>query len=123
MTAVAIENFVVTGAAGGGGTFNYRASMRLRESGGGAATITGVTLTMTTTSGITVSQEVAPSQAFPTTTLAANSTLESNTLSINGAPVQASQLAVRITYTSASGASQSVQATTNVVYSSVVGKR
>jgi hypothetical protein len=117
VTTVAIENFVVTGSPGVGGTFNYRASLRLRESGGASATITGVTLVMTTTTGITVSQEVSPTQAFPTTTLAENSTLESNTLTITGAPVEARQLTARITYTAANGTSATVQSTTNVTIS------
>ena len=116
MTVVGIENFVVTATPGLGGTFNYRASLRLRESGGGVAAITGVRLTMTTSAGINVSQDVSPTEAFSTTTLVANSTLESNTLTITGAPVQATQLAVRITYTAANGTSSSVQATTTVTF-------
>lgn len=111
---MAIENFTATSTAGGGGTFNYRASLRLRETGGAGATITGVTLTMTQSSGVSVSRDVAPGEAFPVTTLAANGTLDSNTFTVTGAPIQATQLAVRITFTTASGTSSSVQATTNV---------
>jgi hypothetical protein len=111
---VTIENFSATSTAGGGGTFNYRASLRLHETGGAGATITGVTLTMTQSSGVSVSQDVPPGQAFPSTTLAANGTLDSNTLTVTGAPIQATQLAVRVTFTAANGSSSSVQATTNV---------
>jgi hypothetical protein len=113
--AIVIENFTATSTAGPGGTFNYRTSLRLRETGGASATLTGLTLTMTQASGVSVSRDVTPAEAFPTTTLAANGTLDSNTLTVTGAPVQATQLAVRITYTAASGAASVVQATVNVV--------
>jgi len=113
-TAIVIENFTATSTAGAGGTFNYRASLRLRETGGAGATLTGLTLTMTQASGVSVSRDVAPAEAFPTTTLAAHGTLDSNTLTVTGAPIQATQLAVRITYTAASGAASVVQSTVNV---------
>lgn len=111
---VVIENFTATSSAAGGGTFNYRASLRLRETGGAAATITGVSVTLTQTSGVTVTQDVAPADAFPATTVAANGTLTSNTLSVSGVPIQASQVAVRITYTTATGTTTTVQASTTV---------
>jgi hypothetical protein len=111
---VVIENFTATSTSGPAGTFNYRASLRLRETGGASATVTGLTLTMTQASGVTVARDVTPAEAFPTATLAANGTLDSNTLTVTGAPVQATQLAARITYTAANGASSSVQTTTNV---------
>ena len=113
-TVLVIENFTATSTAGVAGTFNYRASLRLRETGGGAATITGVTLTLTQTSGVTVSQDVSPAEAFPGTVVAANGTLMSNTLSVNNAPLQASQVAVRIAFTGTGGASSTVQATATV---------
>lgn len=109
-----IENFTATSTAGPGGTSNYRASLRLRETGGAAATISGVTLTMTQTSGVAVSQDVPPAQAFPATTVAANGTLDSNMLAVNAVPVAASQLAVRVTFTGVNGATGTVQATANV---------
>ena len=108
-TAISIENFTATSTSAGSGTFNYRASLRLRETGGTSATITGVSLTLTQTSGVTVTRDVAPAEAFPTTTIAANGTLESNTLSVNGVPIQASQLAVRITFSGAGGTTGTVQ--------------
>ena len=108
-----IENFTATSTAGPAGTFNYRASLRLRETGGGSATLTGLTLTMTQASGVSVSRDVAPAEAFPSTTISANGTLDSNTLSVGGAPIQATHLAVRITYSGAGGTS-TVQATANV---------
>lgn len=108
-----IENFTASSTPGSAG-FNYRASLRLRETGGAAATITGLTLTVTQTSGVTISQDVAPTQAFPETTVAANGTLDSNTLSVTGAPIQATQLVVRITYTGASGGSRTVEEMTTV---------
>jgi hypothetical protein len=113
-TVLVIENFTATSTAGTGGTFTYRASLRLRETGGGAATITGVTLTLTQPSGVTVSQDVSPADAFPGTTVAANGTLTSNTLSVSNAPLQASQVAVRITFTGTVGASSTVQSTATV---------
>lgn len=109
-----IENFTATSTAGPGGTFNYRASLRLRETGGASVTITGVTVTMTQTSGVSVSQDVPPAQAFSTTSIAASGTLDSNPLTVNSVPIAASQLAVRITYAGVSGGTASVQATTNV---------
>jgi hypothetical protein len=111
---VVVENFTATATSGPAGTFNYRASLRLRETGGASAMVTGLTLTMTQASGVTVARDVAPAEAFSTTTVAANGTLDSNILTVSGAPIQATQLAVRITYTSATGAGSSVQATTNV---------
>jgi hypothetical protein len=114
-TAVAIENFTATSTPGPAGTFNYRAALRLRETGGAGAMLTGVMLTMTQASGVSVSRDVPPAEAFPTTTLAANGTVDSNTLTVTGAPIQATQLAVRITYSTAAGASAAVQATTAVV--------
>ncbi len=113
-----IENFTATSTAGPGGTFNYRASLRVRETGGAAATITGVTLTMTQTSGVSVSQDVAASQAFPSATVTANGTLDSVTLAVDTVPIAASQLGVRITYTSPSGATSTVSASANVTTSS-----
>ena len=113
-TAVVIENFSATSTPGSGGTFNYRASLRLRETGGASATITSVSLTLTQSSGVTVSRDVPPADAFPSVTLAANGTLDSNTLSVGGAPIQATQLAVRITYTGANGGTGAVQAGTTV---------
>jgi hypothetical protein len=112
--ALSIENFTATSTPGAGGTFNYRASLRLRETGGGAATLTGLSLTLTQTSGVTVTREVTAAEAFPATTVAANGTLDSNTLSVSGAPIQASQLAVRITFTGTGGTTGTVQATANV---------
>jgi hypothetical protein len=109
-----IDNLAATSTPGAGGTFNYRASLRLRETGGASATLTGLTLTMTQASGVSVSRDVAPADAFPTTTVAANATLDSNTLSVTGAPIQATQLAVRITYAGTAGATSTVQATTTV---------
>jgi hypothetical protein len=109
-----IENITATSSAGGGGTFNYRASLRLRETGGASATITGVSVTLTQTSGVTVTQDVAPADAFPATTLAANGTLTSNPLNVSSVPIQASQVAVRITYTPAAGMTATVQATATV---------
>lgn len=114
-TAVVIENFTATSTTGPAGTFNYRASLRLRETGGASATLTGLTLTMTQASGVSVSRDVPPAEAFATTTLAANGILESNTLTVTGAPIQATQLAVRISYSAAAGASATVQASTTVV--------
>jgi hypothetical protein len=112
--AVTIENFSATSTAAGGGTFNYRALLRLRETGGASATITGVSLTLTQTSGVTVTRDVPPGDAFSSVTLAANGTLDSNTLSVTGAPIQASQLAVRITFTGANGGTGTVQAGTTI---------
>ena len=112
--ALSIENFTATSTSGAGGTFNYRTSLRLRETGGGAATITGVSLTLTQTSGVTVTRDVTPAEAFPAATVAANGTLDSNTLSVTGAPIQATQLAVRITFTGTTGTTGTVQATANV---------
>ena len=110
-----IENFTATSSAGPGGTFNYRASLRVRETGGATATITGVTLTMTQTSGVSASQDVTTGQAFPSPTVNANGTLDSTTLTVNTVPIAASTLAVRITYTSPNGATSTVSATANVV--------
>ena len=112
--ALGIENFTATSTPGAGGTFNYRASLRVRETGGGAATITVLSLTLTQASGLTVTRDVAAEEAFPATTIAANGTLDSNTLSVSGAPIQATQLAVRITFTNATGTSGTVQATANI---------
>lgn len=109
-----IETFTATSTPGPGGTFNYRASLRLRETGGAAATLTGLTLTMTQASGLTVSRDVAPADAFNATTVAANGTLDSNMLSVTGAPILATQLAAQITYTGPGAANATVQQTTNV---------
>ena len=109
-----IENFRAT-VTQGAGSVTYRASLTLRETGGVAATVTGVMLTLTQTSGGTASSEVAPAEAFETTTVPANGTLASRTLSITTPPVQASQLTARITFTDANGRTGTVQATTNVV--------
>jgi hypothetical protein len=111
---VIIENFTATSTGGSGGTFNYRASLRLRETGGASATITGVSLTLTQSTGVTVSRDVPPADAFPSVTLAAGGTLDSNTLSVGGAPIQASQLSVRITFTGANGGTGTVQAGTTI---------
>ena len=113
-SALTIENFTATSTSGGGGTFNYRTSLRLRETGGSAATITGVSLTLTQSSGVTVTRDVAPAEAFPTTTIAANGTLDSNILSVTGAPIQATQLAARITFAGTSGATGTVQGMTTI---------
>ena len=109
-----IENFTATSTPGPGGTFNYRASLRVRETGGAGTTITGVTLTVTQTSGVSLSQDVAPAQAFPATGVTANGALDSNTLTFNNVPIAASQLTARITYSGTGGAAATVQATTNV---------
>ena len=112
--ALRIENFSAT-VTQGTASVTYRASLTLRETGGVAATVTGVTLTLTQTSGATASSEVAPADAFTTTTVPANGTLPSRTLSITTPPVQASQLTARITFTDANGRTGTVQATTDVV--------
>lgn len=109
-----IENVTATSTPGPDGTFNYRASLRLRETGGATATLTGLTLTMTQASGLTVSRDVAPADAFPAATVPANGTLDSNTLSVTGAPILATQLEVRITYTGPGASGASVQQTTAV---------
>ena len=111
--ALAIENFVAT-VTPGTGTVTYRASLTLRETGGVAATVTGVTLTLTQTTGGTASSEVPPTDAFTSTAIAANGTLASRSLSITTPPVQASQLTARITFTDANGRTGAVEATTNV---------
>jgi hypothetical protein len=112
--ALVIENFTATSMPGPAGTFNFRASLRLRETAGIAATLTGVSLTLTQPSGVTPTREVAPAEAFPAAVVAANGTLDSNTLSVTNAPVQDSQLSVRITFRSSNGATRTVQATTIV---------
>lgn len=111
---LAIENFTATSTAGAGGTSNYRTSLRLRETGGAAATITGVTLTVVQSSGVTAARDVPPADAFATTMVAANGTLDSNMLSVSNVPIQASQLRVRIAYSSPNGTSSAVEASTAV---------
>ena len=114
-TTLVIEDFTATSTAGAGGTFSYRASLRLRETGGATATVTGVSVTLTQASGVTVTQDVPPANAFPATTVAANATLTSNTLNVSNVPLQASQVAVRITYTTAAGTTSTVQASTGIL--------
>lgn len=110
--AITIENFTAT-ATPGGNVITYAISLTLRESAGVGATISGVTLTLTQTSGATAARDFSAVEAFGTTRIAASGTLPSS-VTFTGPPVMASQLAARVTFTDDNGNSGSAQSTTIV---------
>ena len=62
---IVIENFVATASPPAGGVVTYTVSLTLRETAGVAATLSGVTLTLTTTGG-TISRDYSATDAFGT---------------------------------------------------------
>jgi hypothetical protein len=112
---IAIENFVATASApSAAGVVTYTVSLTLRETAGVAATLSGITLTLTTTSGATLSRDHSATEAFGTNQIAANGTLPSMNVSFTGPPVMASSLSARITFTDDNGNTGTAQATTLV---------
>src|SRR5687768_10435712 len=92
---IVIENFIATASPPAGGVVTYTVSLRLRETAGVAATLSNITLTLTTTTGGTISRDYSPADAFGTNRIAANGTLTSSTFTLSGPPVMASSLAAR----------------------------
>jgi hypothetical protein len=111
---IVIENFVATASPPAGGVVTYTVSLRLRETAGVAATLTGVTLTLTTTTGGTISRDYAPTDAFGTNRIAANGSLTSSTFTLAGPPVMASSLAARVAFTDDNGNAGTAQGSTLV---------
>lgn len=112
--SIAIESFVATATPTSSGTITYTVSLTLRETAGVAATLSGVTLTVTTTSGATLSRDYSAAEAFGTNRIAANGTVPSMNVSFSGPPVSASSLAARVSFTDDNGNSGSAQASTLV---------
>jgi hypothetical protein len=108
---VSIENFTATyffGHPANPGTFVYDGSMRVREVGGVAATITGLTLTVIETQ---QSRNYSPTDMLGTSMLPANGVLPSSVFILSGVTVPAGQLTVRVTYVGADGRTGTAQAT------------
>jgi hypothetical protein len=111
---IVIENFAATASPPSGGVVTYTVSLTLRETAGVAATLSGVTLTLTTTTGGTISRDYSATDAFGTNRIAANGTLPSNTFTLAGPPVNASSLAARVPFTDDNGNAGAAQGSTLV---------
>ena len=111
---IVIENFAATASPPSGGVVTYTVSLTLRETAGVAATLSGVTLTLTTTTGGTISRDYAAADAFGTNRIAASGTLPSNTFTLSGPPVNASALAARVPFTDDNGNAGAAQGSTLV---------
>lgn len=118
--SVAIETFAVRGIVPSGftraeapaGAFLYRASLTLREIGGGGAMLGGVTITLTDTSGATAIHQVAAEQVFGTTRLAANGEVMTDAITGTARPRIVARMAVRVSFTGDAGGSGEVEAST-----------
>ena len=111
---IVIENFVATASPPSGGVITYTVSLTLRETAGVAATLSGVTLTLTTTTGGTISRDYSAADAFSTNRIAANGTLPSNRFTLSGPAVNASSLAARVPFTDDNGNAGAAQGSTLV---------
>lgn len=111
---IVVENFVATASPPSGGQVTYTVSLILRETAGVAATLSGVTLTLTTTLGSTISRDYSATDAFGTNRIAANGTLASRTFTLTGPPLMASSLAARVPFTDDNGNAGAAQGTTLV---------
>ncbi len=119
---IVIENFAATASPPSGGVITYAVSLTLRETAGVAATLSGVTLTLTTTTGGTISRDYAATDAFGTNRIAASATLPSNTVTLSGPPVNASSLAARIPFTDDNGNAGAAQGSTLVRTARTLGR-
>ncbi len=111
---IVVENFLATEAPAIVGQVTYTVSLTLRETAGIAATLSGVTLTLTTTSGSTLSRDYSPAEAFGTNRITANGTLQSGSFSLTGPPLMPQSLAARVTFTDDNGNAGAAQGSTLV---------
>lgn len=96
------------------GPFTYNVSLRVRETGGVAATISQVTVTVTNVSGATVETPIPPADAFGTTRIQAHGTLTSTGIVVMGPLAMASELNVRVWFLDDHGNTGSAHASTAV---------
>ncbi len=112
---ISIESSTTTAAAPpccARGAFTYRVWLTLRETAGVGATLSGVTVTVTETSGASVTSRISATDAFGTIRVPPEGTLVSNNISSSGPVSTVSEITVRVMFTDDNGNAGSVQTST-----------
>lgn len=92
--------------------FTYQVSLALRETGGGGATISQVTVTLSDSSGARTESQFSAAEVFGTTRIKANGTLMSTGITVDAPLASGSDITARVTFVDDRGNTGSAQAST-----------